>query len=230
MTTISTLVTDSMFLAGVLGQDQTPTSGDSQLVIRILQRMLDSWSNEKGMIYANDVETFNMVGGTQAYSTSLLTNGRPVAITSMRATLSNIDYPIDQMDQDEWNAIPVKNVQSIPRKFYYDTAYPNAQMFFYPVPNAAYVVSLYCQRQLTGTTPLTLTTTLSMPLGYEAAIVNCLAVDLSPYFGKQATQQMVAQASSTRSKLKRTNYFPLEMDTPFEKSSDISNSFPARTF
>jgi len=230
MTTISTLVTDAAFQAGVLGQDQTLSSGDSQLILRVLQRMLDSWSNEKLMIYANDAETFTMTAGTQSYSTSILTNGRPVAITSLRATLGTVDYPIDEIDQLTWNDIAVKSIQSIPRQMYYDTAFPNANMFFFPVPNANYTITMYCQRALSGNTPLTLTTTLSMPLGYEQAIVDGLSVAISPFFGKQATQQMVANMIASRAKLKRVNFTPLEMDTPFDGSGDISNAFPARTF
>jgi hypothetical protein len=111
---------------------------------------------------------------------------------------------------------------------YYDDGYPNATMFFYPVPYAAFTCYMYCQRQLQGN--LTLTSTLSMPLGYEAAIVAGLAFDICPSFGKQATPQMIAEMKQTRAVLKRVNYMPLEMNTPFDQPVDISNAFPYRTF
>jgi hypothetical protein len=230
MTTISTLVTDAMYAARVLGQDQTPSSGDSQLVLRRLQRMLDSWSNESSMIFLNDVESFQMTAGVASYSTSLLTAGRPVSINSMRVTLNNIDYPVDFIDQIRWNQISYKLTTSIPSQMYYDDGFPQATMFFYPIPYAAFTCNMYCKRQLTGGTPLTLTTVLSMPLGYEAAIVAGLAVDISPSFGKQPTPDMLREKTETRSVLKRVNYMPLEMNSPFDRPQDISSAFPYRGF
>ena len=228
MTAVVTLIQDAMYAAQVLGQDQTPSSADSQLVLRRLQRMLDSWSNESQMIFLNDVESFVMTPGVASYSTSLLTAGRPVSINSLRVNLNNIDYPVDQIDQLEWNGITYKSTSAIPRKMYYDDGFPQATMFFYPVPYAAFTCYMYCKRQLAA--GLTLTSTLSMPLGYESAIVANLAVDISPSFGKQATPQMVNDAKQTRAVLKRTNYMPMVMESPFDQSTDISGAFPYRGF
>jgi len=228
MTTVSTIVYDAMYQAGVLGQDQTPSSGDTQLVLRRLQRMVDSWSNEKLMIFRNDEESFTMVAGQQSYTTSVLAGGRPININSMRVRLNNIDYPVDQIDQLKWNGISYKNTTAIPRWFYYDMNYPVATMFFYPIPYAAFTCYLYCQREIQGN--LDMTTVLVMPLGYEAALVACLAVDIMPSFGKQATQQQQKDAIDTKGRLKRTNFVPLEMKTPFDQTLDLSNTFPYRGF
>jgi hypothetical protein len=232
MTAVSVLVQDAMYAAQVLGQDQTPTSGDSQLVLRRLNRMLDSWSNEKQMIYANQTETFTMTANVGSYSTSLLTNGRPVAINGMKVTLSSLDYPVEFIDQLKWNAITYKDAPSIPRWCYYEPGYPNGTMNFYPEPYAAFVCSVDCQRVLSA--PLLMATDLALPPGYEAAIVAGLAVDIWPSFkGKQPIpNDLKEDRRQTRSVLKRTNYTPMEMDTPFDndRAGDISNSFPYRTF
>lgn len=224
MTTVTTLITDAMFGAGVLGQDQTATSGDINLVLRRLNRMLDTWSNEKLMIYAADFESFTMVAGTQSYSTSLITAGRPIKFSSMFVRLSNIDWPVEQVDEFKWESIAYKLTQSIPQVMYYDMAYPNGLMYFYPVPYAAFTCFFAAQRQLTSTA-LTLTTTLSMPPGYEAAIVANLAVDICPSFGKQPSRQMMMDAVNTKGWLKRTNYLPLEMSSPFEGDADASSRY-----
>lgn len=228
MTTVNTLVQDAMYQAGVLGQDQTPSSGDVQLVLRRLNRMLDSWANEKLMIFRNDEESFLMTAGQASYQTSVFADGRPIAFNSMRVRLNNIDYPVDFIDQQKWNGISYKSTTAIPRYMYYDSNYPTATMFFYPIPYAAFTCYAYCQRQLQGSVDLA--TTLSMSLGYEAAIVAALAVDIMPSFGKQATAQQIADMRSTKANLKRTNYSPLEMVTPFDEVLDLSNSFPYRGF
>ena len=227
MTAVVTLITDALYASGVYGQDQTISSGDQQLVVRRLNRLLDSWSNEKNMIYLNDSEQFSMTAGQQSYSTSLLSS-RPVSINSMRVSLNNIDYSVDFIDQLAWNDIGYKNVPAIPTMCYYDDAFPNANMFFFPVPYANFTCTLYCQRLLTGA--LTLTSDIAMPAGYEAAIVAGLAVDICPTFGKQASPQLIADMKQTRAVLMRTNFSPLEMVTPYDKSDNYSNSFIYRGF
>lgn len=225
---VGTLIQDAFIAAGVIGFDQTLSADEQSYGLRLLQRMLDSMSNERQMVYMNDGETFTMVPGQQSYDTSLLPNGRPVAISAMRVTLNNIDYPVEQIDQLEWNAISYKGTTAIPRKFYYDDVYPNATMFFYPKPYAAFVVTLYTQRQLMKN--ITWVSTLYMPLGYAAMIVANLAVEIAPKFGKKVTPDMDESAKQTRAVLKRTNYMPLEMKSPFDGTTDISNGFPYRGF
>ncbi len=230
MTAVSVLVQDAMFAAQVIGQDQTASSADTQLVLRRLQRMLDSWSNERQMIFANTTQTFTMTAGTASYSTSLLSTGRPITIQSMVVSLSNIDYPVNMIDQQMWNSIPYKIAQAIPNQCFYDPTFPNGTMNFYPIPYAAFTCSVDCQEPLnTGT--LTLATNLTLPEGYEAAIVAGLAVDIWGSFKSgMPSQQMQEEKTQTRAILKRTNYMPLEMETPFSNNGDISNSFLYKGF
>lgn len=226
MTVVVDLVTDAAYAAKVIGQDQTLSSGDAQLILRRLNRLLDLRSNEKQMIFLNDSESFTMVPGQQAYTTAVLTNGRPVGINSMRVTLSGVDYPVSQIDQLKWNAIPVKNISAIPNWFYYDGAMPDATMFFYPIPFSAFTCTLYCQRVLTGN--LNLASVITLPPGYEAWIVAELAVDIWGSFKEgNPPEKMIMDMKESRAILKRTNYQPLEMAVPFDANpADISNGFP----
>lgn len=222
--TVGTLVTDAMYAARVLGQDETPSSADSQLVLRRLQRMLESWANERQMVYEQTAETFSTVAGQQSYSTSLLALGRPVAIESMRVTVGGVDYPVESIDQDGWNAIPIKTVASIPAFFFYDPTMDNGTIQFYPVPYAAMTVTLYAQRVLTGT--LTLATNLSLPPGYEAAIVAGLAADIWPSFKQgDVPRALIADRTQTRAVLKRTNYRPTEMSNPLSQNTGMNDRY-----
>lgn len=231
MTTVATLVNDAAFSAQVLGQDQTLTSGDAQLILRRLNRMLDSWSNEKQLIYSNTTQTFLMTPSVSQYSTSLFANGRPIAINSMTVSLSNIDYPVDMIDILKWNQISYKLAESIPNQCYYDATFPNGTMNFYPKPYAAFTCTVDCQYPL-SLTPLLLATDLVLPPGYEAAIVAGLAVDIWPSFkAGNPSQAMMKEMVDTRAVLKRNNFQPLEMDTPFgQQNGDISNSFIYKGF
>lgn len=229
MTTVAVIVQDAMYAARVLGQDQTVSSGDGQLVLRRLNRMLDSWSNEKQMIFANVTESFTMTPNVGQYSTTLLASGRPIAINSMRVNLNNLDYEVDMIDQQKWNAITYKPVAAIPNSCFYDATFPNGTLNFYPQPYAAFTCYVDCQSPLSA--PLLMATDLVLPEGYEAAIIAGLAVDISPSFGKQPTPAMLLEKTETRAVLKRTNYQPLEMELPFGGSNqDISNSFIYKGF
>lgn len=224
MTAVSTLVTDAMYAARVLGQDETPSSADSQLVLRRLQRMLDSWANETQMVFEQTAETFNTVAGQQSYSTSLLALGRPIKFESMRVTVGGVDYPVDPIDQAGWNSIPIKTVASIPAVFFYDPMMAQGTIQFYPVPYAAMTVTVYAQRTLTGA--LTLTTDLALPPGYEAAIVAGLAADIWPSFKQgDVPRALIADRTQTRAVLKRTNFRPQEMANPLTEQSGFDDRY-----
>lgn len=231
MTAVATLVQDAAYAAQVLGQDQTLASGDAQLILRRLNRLLDSWSNESQMIFSNAPEQFLMTPSVAQYSTTLLPNGRPVKIDAMTVSLNNIDYAVEMIDLNKWNDISYKLTQAIPNQCYYNADVPNGQFNFYPQPYAAFTCTVYCQYQLAQTT-LTMATDLVLPPGYEAAIVAGLAVDIWPSFKSgDPSQTMIKQMAESRAVLKRTNYQPLEMDTPFDHSTgDISNSFLYKGF
>jgi hypothetical protein len=230
MTAVATLVQDAAYAAQVLGQDQTISSGDAQLILRRLNRMLDSWSNEKQMVFVNDTVSFQMTAGVATYSTAMLSSGRPIAINAMTVLLSNIYYNVDMIDVLKWNQITYKITQSVPNQCYYNASYPDGQMNFYPTPYAAFTCNVDCQYPLTGT--LTLATDLLLPEGYEAAIVAALAVNIWGSFKTGVpTQAMMKEMVDTRAVLKRNNFVPMEMDTPFDQENgDISNAFLYKGF
>lgn len=224
---VETIIQDAMFAAKVLGQDQTPQAGDLQLALRILNRMLDSWANDNLMVYTTTTQTFTMTPGTASYSTSLLST-RPVSIAAMRVRMSDVDYPVNFIDLDAWNAIPFKQAASIPTNCFYEPSYPNGMMNFYPTPQAAYTCYVDTRDTFSG---LVLNSLLQMPPGYEGAIVDNLAVLLYPSFRNGETpRDLRAAATESKAALKRTNYQPLVMDVGIIHEPDISNTFPYRTF
>lgn len=215
MTATATLVQDAMFAAQILGSDQTAASADVQLVLRRLNRLLDLRSNERQLIFANQTESFVMTAGLGQYSTTLLTNGRPIAIGSMTVTLSQITYSVNMRDQLWWNDQGYKPIDAIPVNCWYDATYPNGTMNFFPRPYGPFVCAVDCQRKLTG--PLLLTTDIALPEGYEAWIVAELACDIWPSFkGRQPlNRDLLADRTMARATLKRQNYSPLEMALPW---------------
>lgn len=224
----SDIVIDALFACGAYGQGDNLSNADAQLCLRRLNRMLDSWSNLRTLCYQVGYQTFNTVAGQQQYSSALLSGGRPVSVDSMFARLSNVDYPISLIDNQTWGDIAYKPVQSVPSMCWLDTGFPDTTFNFYPIPNAVYTMYVACVDKLS--TPITLTTVIALPPGYEKAMVDNLAVDIAPSFGRQVSPQMAQDALASRKLVETTNYSPLLMDSPFTWQPDFSLGFLYKGF
>lgn len=239
-TSVSTYVQDALLQATIIGFDQIGNVPDpiSQLVLRWLQRMVDSWGNDLQLsVYATNEESFSMTGGTSSYSTSLLPSGRPVSIHSMFVRLpnSNIDFPVTMRDQNWYEAITYKPAPAIPNNCYYNAGMANGTMFFYPTPYTNFTCFVERRDTLAKGVALTLTTKLNLPPGYDKALVDALAVDIFPPLKGSKTpipQDLKDAAREAKQLLRITNYEPLEMVTPFERNdlSGVTNGFPYRGF
>lgn len=226
MTTGTILVQDALVQRGVIPENTAPSADQLASGLRWLNRMLDSWSNEISMLYSINTESFPLTAGTASYSTSLLANGRPVSVDFMFVRLSNIDYEVKLVDNQTFNAVTYKPTPSVPSICYYNDGFPNGTFNFYPIPYAAFTCFVDVLRVLSG--PITATTDVVMPPGYEKAIVDNLAVYMN--YGLAPTQQMLNDARESRAVLKRRNYTPLIMNTGLGGSHSVNNDFPYRGF
>lgn len=221
------LVKDALYGAQILGTDQEPTDADAQLVLRRLNRMLDSWANESLLVYALTTESFPMVAAQAAYSSSLLAS-RPVAVDSIYVTLSSIDYPVLLIDNESFDSIPYKPTTGIPAYCYVDTTFPNMTFNFYPTPYAVFTCTVSSRKVLSGA--VAMATSLSLPPGYEKAIVDSLTPDVCRSFGRAPDADMLRAATEAKAVLKRTNYKPLLMDLGFTDTRPSPDAFIYKGF
>jgi hypothetical protein len=234
--TVSAIVIDALYAASALGQDQQLPDSMAQIALRRLTRLINSLSNDPGFsCFATNTNSFVMTPTVATYSTTLLTNGRPQSIESMYVSLNNIDYAVTMRDEQWFNAITYKPTPAIPNNCYYNAGMPNGTFSFYPTPYAAFTCYVKRRDPLTfGVTPISLTTSLSLPPGYDKALVDCLAVDIFPTFKGTKTpipQDLKDFAREAKRLLRLTNYEALEMSTPFENGGgNLSNTFPYRGF
>ncbi len=114
---------------------------------------------------------------------------------------------------------------SIPQAVYFDGAFPNEGVEFYPVPSAAERVVFYSLKPFSV---LELSTELSYPPGYEKAIRYNLAIDLAPEYGRQIDVSIIQQAVDAKAEIKRKNLQTpiLKMDLPIQSGK---NAFDYRT-
>lgn len=230
MTAVADIVKDAMYEAQILGQDQAPSSGDAQLVLRHLNRMLDWWSTHEDLIQLQ-TQSFTMTAGQATYDTTLLTNGRPVNLESMYVRLNNIDFAVDMIDNQEYEGIGYKATLGIPNKCYYDQDFPNGNFFFYPTPYAAF--TCYVTGKFLLPTTLQIDDTINLQPGYEKAIVENLACSIwRPFKGsnKPIPPDLQRSAQLSLGQLKRTNYHGLTMDTGLNETRPSPDAFVFRGF
>jgi hypothetical protein len=224
VTTGLTIVTDALISAGIAAQGDPIAAEDSSLALRILNRMMDSWSNEKQMMYALIPQTFPMVAGQQTYSSTAFTPAtRPVKIDSVIVSLSNIDYDVEIIDTSSFQAISYKPVNSVPQVMAITPTYPTLTLDFWPRPYAVFTCTLQVYTLLPDT--ITETTTIALPPGYEDALVSNLAVRCAPRWGRQIDPLIVREAANSRRVLKRNNYEAPIMGGFGATLEQVSNGF-----
>lgn len=203
MTTARDIIYDALSATVALGEAMTPSDEDAQLCLRRLNRLVDSWANDKLFAFHVKESSFTMTPGTATYSSSPLSNGRPANVDSVRVRLSGTDYPVELINNQQYGDIEDKTTAGTPDQCYIDADYPNWTMAFYPVPAAAY--TCYVSGRYPITSAMTLDSVLSLPPGYERALVDNLTVDIGPSFGVQAAPAAVEAARSSLAALKRNN-------------------------
>jgi len=224
MTTAADIVQDAALAAGVGDMYNALDSTQSALGLRVLNRLLDTWSNESLMIFNQSESSFPMTAGVPAYSTSLLVPAaRPVEITHCFVRQSNIDYPVEIIGDNDYARIATKSIGGLPTKMYYDAGVPNSTMTFYPVPSTPYTAFLGYRAQLGNLSSLQ--TAISLPPGYENALVYGLATLMAPMFGRDPTPTCIYHAKASKQKLKAVNYVANEVELGLPLGRGLFNIF-----
>lgn len=204
------LVSAALRKLGVLASGETPSASEATDGLSEFNRMIDSWSTEKLLVYAVTAEApLTLVPGQATYTMGVAGDitSRPVRIDRALIRDGQTDYPVRILSLDEYARIQNKSLQSTyPYGLYDDGGYPQRTITLYPVPNAAKSLILFTDRVLTGLA--TLDTSVSFPPGYEDACVCNLAVRLSVEYGKAVSEVLAQQAVGSKADIKRANLKP----------------------
>ena len=161
--------------------------------------MLGSWSVEGGLVYNETKETFSLTDGTASYTIGAggdFNTVKPYEIQSAFVTQSVNDYNLQKYDQKQYALIQDKATSGIPYYYYFDNNFPLSTIFLYPVPSNTPTITLYSTKILTAFTGLT--DDISLPQGYDRAIVYNLATALAPDYEKEASPTVKEIAKSSK--------------------------------
>lgn len=204
------LVSASLRLIGALAQGESLEASEATDGLAALNRMIDSWSTEGLIIHVITQEnplTLTAGDSTITMGASGDITTRPQSIESAIIRSGSTDYPpMRKLSVDEYARISNKGVQGIPDSFYDDGGHPQRTITFYPVPAGTFQFVPFTKRPLTTITSLD--TTISLPPGYERALVYNGAVEIGPEYGRPLDPRIEAIAIESKAAIKRANHRP----------------------
>lgn len=206
-------------LIGVYSIGETPSAEESNDGLNALNAMLDSWANEKLMIYAATQDIFPLTAGDGTYTIgdgADIDSLRPQKIDpSTYINYQGVSFELTVCNLKQYNEIRVKTITgSIPTILYYDPTYPEGTINLWPLPTAGCTLHLWSWKPL-GIF-LNVTDEVSLPPGYEDAIVFNLAANLAPENEVPVPAQVEKRATLTKKVLKRNNSTPIIVQLPNE--------------
>jgi len=216
------IIIDAMTELNVVSPGESIDAALINKGLSALNRMIDSWATENLMIYARVFNTYTLIPGHQPHTLGPSTNtpapdwvfggkgdSRPVKINAASllttGTTPPSNLPINIRDAAWWSEQRVQQLTGqYPTDLYYDPAWPNGNLYFWPVPTVSRQVQLELPTMLTQ---FDLTTNFSMPPGYWDAVVWNLAVRLWPSMseGEQLDPVIATHAVQAKAKVKSLN-------------------------
>lgn len=187
--------------SAVLTGGETPTSEEVADGLDNLNRMIASWSNDSLLIYARTFENFPLLSGVGDYTIGPgadFDTARPMHIIDAYVRQSTLDYWLNIIPDEQYDAIAYKNIDSIPQVLNYTAQYPQATIRIFPKPQNSYTLYLRSEKQLTS---IGLNDEVSLPPGWEDALVYNLAVRLGPSYGVPVDPVLVELARNAKSML-----------------------------
>jgi len=221
MTTALDIITDALLEIGAHDLGQNVPAEMSSHGLRMLNRICQRWSVTPAMIPVL-TEISVPLNGAASYTIGPtgadVTAARPIRIDRATAVdAASNEYPVNVLSRPEWDGIFNKNVTGgPPTDIWYQASTPG-RVYVYP-KSAGYTLKLDCQTLLTSFPGLS--TTVTLPEGYESALTLTLAIDLCGTYQMQPTPSLMARQAGIVRAIKAVNAEPLLVSIGLEASQD----------
>ena len=205
MTTALQIIDRAYSLLGYKAAGEPLSGDDTEYALDALNSMIDGWNTQQNFIVTVNEVIANVSTQSATIGTGLnFDTVRPTGIENGTfARLNGVDYPLMEIDREQYERITLKTVYStFPQYFYYDGNTDIARVWFYPVPAGAVEIHLPCSVYLTQFADTS--TDYALVPGYKKALEYSLAEELAP--GVRDLPASVARgAINARRAIRRTN-------------------------
>lgn len=228
------LCTDILTYLQVYAPNETPEASDMNIVLRAINRFLESWVVDEYLPYTVIDQEFNLISGQLEYTIGIPEDETPADFEARRPTeilrswvrLNGVDYQVEVINNEQYNSISMKAIETtFPEFLYYSPDYPLGTIKIWPVPTQAMVINLTTPGIFS--TGLVLADAISMPPGYVQALLWNGIAEVAPAFSKETTAEIRKRANDSKAVLKRLNNQDLLMkfDTDLIKSGRRYNIY-----
>lgn len=211
--TAQKIINKALRVIGHLGPDEISTAKESAYALDSLNSLIGTWRLERLMVWSLQEETLPLFSGDGSYTigpSGDVNTTRPVAIDNAWIEQDGITYPVRILTEEEYAAIGQKGLSGEwPESILYRATIPAGTILTYPVANATRTMKLVTRVVLS--TFAAVSTSISLPPGYERALVYNLAMELAPEYGKTLTPEAREIARESKAAIKRANTKPLRV-------------------
>ena len=224
-TTAAVIISDALKEILVIGEGEQPSATMLSDGLRMLNRLLDTLSNDTDWAYYASMEQ-KALTGQQAMTigpTGDIVATRPIKVETAVVDRNGITYPVKVIDNEKYDDLTYKalagaNTQAV----YYEATYPNGTLYLYPIASGCTlkIRVLNSVKQFASTS-----VNIDMPEGYEDAIMLALAIRMAPSYGKQVNPDTKQAARRAMNAIKVTNQVIPTMDLPDAVMGRSGSSF-----
>lgn len=156
-TTARDLCTDSLKEAGVLGVGQTALATDINDANTRLQRMMAVWQKQRWLVPSLDDKTLTL-DGSKSYTVGV---GGDINVSSPPSDIKGgyiiqlntgqtpVSLPLRKIfSYEDYIQIALKDLTSLPTRFFYDNKFPLANVFPWPIGNSQYEAHFLLQSRI----------------------------------------------------------------------------------
>lgn len=247
------IITDALIKVGISAPGEPLDSDTAQWAFREGNYLLDEWATSKKYVYASAFNNYvlpsNLPVAADGSAKATIGPGpgatyfatqRPVKILSASAIINNTTPPVlapIQIDDNQWWAgVTLPGITSMyPTNLFYNPAFPNGELYLWPISNTAFGLRLETWVQLLQFGSITDPiggpgASMTVPPGYRNAIMLSLAERL----GGQPPPTLARDAASARAAIFTNNASPANISTrdsgmPGNQEGRRSTTFSYRT-
>ncbi len=205
MADVEDLITAALTKLGVIEQGGAPNASEAARALSVLNdEVVTTLKADPLMAYAAPVVQKVLSAGTQAYTIGAggdIDVPRPVFINGGAILTGGLRLPLEYTtDPARWRQIVEHHQAVLPTLLFDDGDFPTRKLKLHPTPSGTPTLELY--PYVTVEPFAALNTTVAVPNGYWAVLVNQLAVSLSGEYG-MAVPPSVTQDLGTAANLVR---------------------------